>query len=207
MSQEESKLRISIVGDGRTGKTTWTNLQIDYVPKTPPLETIGCGLYELHKLYDREDVHFFIWDTSGDIRYRSLNFLYYKKSDLIIITIDLSIPFDQTRQLDAFVNPIENEFNGEKKYVVIGMKKDIEIKDVSNQIKQWCQINNILYFENSSIELSQQVSIIQILHETDIIILKRYKQTREEMLIDIDEKRNEMFRTKNQKDKSKCIIN
>ena len=73
------------------GKTAILQTFIDKKYPAKTSATLGSSFHR-HKYTDTEnqEVIMDLWDTAGQEKYRSLLTLYYKNSDGVIITFDLS---------------------------------------------------------------------------------------------------------------------
>ena len=88
-SGKKLKFKITIIGDGRVGKTslikkfTLGSFETDYV------ETIGAQFSKFDKAINEDDIHLIFWDIAGQ---RDLDFLrpsFYRESDAAIIVYSL----------------------------------------------------------------------------------------------------------------------
>ncbi|OMJ86463.1 hypothetical protein SteCoe_12044 [Stentor coeruleus] len=84
-------LKILIIGDGNTGKTS---LLLKYtentIRNTPPLSTIGVDFKFSTILLDYQIITLQLWDTAGQDRFRNLAKSYYRGAKGIFIVFDVA---------------------------------------------------------------------------------------------------------------------
>ena len=141
----KEEYKIILMGDGRCGKSTFSQTEIG-IGIDNPQQTIGAAFVSFEKMFDKEKIKLIMWDTAGNIRYRSLISMYCRGADLMIICVDLSIQFNQRNQIDSFQNIIHPVIDKNGKYVVLGMKYDQKIDETVEKVRDYCQKNNINYY-------------------------------------------------------------
>ena len=83
-------IKVAIVGDSKTGKTSYFNrlLQNDYKSDISP--TIGADFASKMETYEKSDVKIYIWDTSGMETYRDMIRVYFKDCAGFLLFFDLT---------------------------------------------------------------------------------------------------------------------
>jgi small GTP-binding protein len=125
MSNSGKKLRfkITLIGDGRVGKTSLIQKFTLGAFETDYIETIGAQFSKFDKQIDRDHIRLLFWDIAGQ---RDLDFLrpsFYRDSDAAIIVYSLE----------------END---------LGRNSFKHIKNWHEDIKQFCGSIPIVLFAN-----------------------------------------------------------
>jgi len=83
-------IKVAIVGDSKTGKTSYFNrlLYNDYKSNISP--TIGADFASKMETYEKSDVKIYIWDTSGMETYRDMIRVYFKDCAGFLLFFDLT---------------------------------------------------------------------------------------------------------------------
>jgi len=90
--EDTLKCKVIIVGGSGVGKTCIINRYIrnEFIPC--PISSSGAAFTSKTIMMNDENqsIKFEIWDTAGQERFRSLNRIFYKKSDACILVYDIT---------------------------------------------------------------------------------------------------------------------
>lgn len=127
-------LKYLLVGNMGCGKSTIsTHYTQKYIP-TNTIPTIGVEFYskKIEKLIRNKiySIKMQIWDTSGQERYRGIIRTYYRSVHCAFIVFDLSSRAD-FNSIQMWYNELVHRVNKKCKIVLIGNKRDILTKNIS----------------------------------------------------------------------------
>lgn len=131
--------RLIFVGDQCSGKTTLLTKFInkyDVCDYSIYFPTNGIDL----NIYSSGKTKYYLWDTSGDMRYRYIINSYTKKSDCTIIVYDISNIKNSVENLRIWIDNIKKD-NENVKIITIANKKD-KIKNCESEVIEY---KNILF--------------------------------------------------------------
>lgn len=113
--------RIVFVGDQFSGKTTIIDRFInkDHKDFFTYFPTNGIDL----NIYNIDDIKYYFWDTSGDMRYRYIIYSYTKKCNCVVIVYDISDIKNSVENLRVWINNIRKE-NNHVKIITVANKID-----------------------------------------------------------------------------------
>lgn len=120
-------IKVAVIGEWSTGKTSLVERMVHGRWKTCQSSTIGCAFYSLRKMSKFGiPVVYQIWDTAGQERYRSLTSMYYRNADIVIICFDLS-DIRSYRSIEYWVTQVrENDFRTDRLIYLIANKCDLD---------------------------------------------------------------------------------
>lgn len=84
MTESENIKRIVFLGEKNSGKTTLIKRLLNNASPTYPTQGIDLNIYKTNQY------KYFLWDTSGDDKYKFIINSYISRCDLIIIVYDSS---------------------------------------------------------------------------------------------------------------------
>ena len=152
MNSEFPKLKIIIVGDTGVGKTT---ILTKYIKKTftkTNLSTIGSELYIKEVEIEGQKLRCEIWDTPGQVRFKTITKSFIQKTNIGIMVCDITkqVTFDN---LNEWYNTFKNIIDVNK--CVIGIaanKSDLFEKEVVhlNQIHEFGKSINCKVFSTTA---------------------------------------------------------
>jgi len=131
---ENKPIKVILLGESGVGKTNLIRVSIGEKFEDNPLSTITSSYCEGRIMIDDKKYLYNLWDTAGQEKYRSLNRLFIKDSNIIIIVfaINKKTTFDQV----DFWHKFTKEYLEEGSYILglIGNKSDMyEEEQVSSE--------------------------------------------------------------------------
>ena len=137
--------KLIIVGDENVGKTSLITRFTNGFYAEDYKTTIGVDFLfkELH--YKEKDIKLFIWDITGQERFRFLTNIYYNKVIGAIVVFDLHYKDSFIHCEDWLNNIYEKGTNIKDRIVLVGAKADKEPVVLSSEIDKLCKKHNIKY--------------------------------------------------------------
>lgn len=174
MNEEKIKrkaIRLSIIGDSKTGKTSILNCFLGQKFTFDMVSNIGIDKQEkIMKMNDGTEIKVIIWDTAGQERFHSISSGTIKNSQGIIVAFALD-------DLSSFNNVITwlqdvREISTSIPIVLFGNKCDLvdNRKVEKEEAEEFANNNEVTYFETSAKEN------INIKEGFDKIIEEAYKK-------------------------------
>ncbi|EGR30779.1 Ras family protein, putative [Ichthyophthirius multifiliis] len=168
--------KVILVGDARVGKTSFLIRYVKGVLPKNQLPTIGVEyLSKSVLLQDGEGiVKAQIWDTSGSEKYKSITAAHYRKSVGALLFFDLC-DYQSFLNSKKWLKEIENHTEEGIKIMLIGNKLDlIEENPINRQVNkeevlEFCQKNNLIYQETSSLTGQNVKESFEFLIQQDIV--------------------------------------
>lgn len=115
----KNKLKMTIVGCASTGKTSIiSRLLRNEFGNTE--STVGASFFTMVV----NEIKYEIWDTAGSERFLSLAPMYYRGTNILIITYDVS-DLSTIDRLETYFNMIENTLFQIPRIIVVGNKIDL----------------------------------------------------------------------------------
>lgn len=138
------RLKITILGNSSTGKTSILNRIALNKFMTIPESTIGASFMSLKF----DDIRYEIWDTAGQERYLSLTPMYYRNTNIIFLVFDL-YDLNTIDRLLHYLRTFENALATNFRMIIIGNKLDLidkkELDKIDKQLKD--KIRNTKSFQ------------------------------------------------------------
>ena len=144
-------LRISILGDSSTGKTSIINRFLGNEFSLEMISNIGIDKQELlRKMKDGNDMKIILWDTAGQERFHSISSSTIKNSQGIIVCFSL-IDVDSFKNVVEWLETIREE-SAKIPVVLFGNKCDLadQRKISKEEAESFAKKNDIPYFETSA---------------------------------------------------------
>ncbi|XP_046840241.1 ras-like GTP-binding protein Rho1 [Xenia sp. Carnegie-2017] len=149
------RIKLTIVGDGATGKTC---LLMVYKEEKFPQEYVATVFenYVKYLTYEGKGIELVLWDTAGQEDYDSIRPLSYPDTDVIL----LCYAIDQRESFDNIINKWQEEL---KQYcpkipiVLVGTKKDLRSEIItSSDIENSNKVDFVLRDEGR--KMSESIS-------------------------------------------------
>lgn len=151
MRTSNNHINISMIGESYVGKTTLANviLKKQFVNEYQP--TIGGSLFSIsYKINEKDTQTFYIWDTAGMEKYRSLAPVYYRDSVAAIVVYDVGNN-DSFERLDDWIKYYHDITDKKFPILIIGNKIDLPERAVSKQdAEKFALENKCDYLETSA---------------------------------------------------------
>ena len=146
-------MRLSIIGDSQTGKSSILNVYLGNDFTYDILSNIGIDKQSVEKqMKDGNKIKIIFWDTAGQERFHSLSSGTIKNSQGIIICFALN----DKQSFENVVLWLEDVRNVSEKIPVVlfGNKCDLvnERKVTKEEIDRFVKKNDLVYFETSAKE-------------------------------------------------------
>ncbi len=153
--------KIILVGDTNVGKTTFfKHIQCKYNDNNNFQSTVGIDFSVFHKINNDTHIKINLWDTAGQEKYKSLIKTYFRDACGYILMFDLN-NMSSFESVKGWLNDIEhtNTCNHSHPILLIGNKKDLEIKVDATYIEHLVEYKNIIYTE-VSLKEQENVDVI-----------------------------------------------
>ena len=146
-------LRISILGDSATGKTSIINRLLGNDFSLDMISNIGIDKQELlRKMKDGNEMKIILWDTAGQERFRSVSSSTIKNSQGIIVCFSL-VDEKSYKNVLSWLQDIRDE-STKIPIVLFGNKCDLEDqrKVSEEEAQKFAHRHGVPYFETSAKE-------------------------------------------------------
>lgn len=136
------KISVCLVGDSKTGKTSFVNYLLDIKFSDFSESTIGVDCNTVS--FDKEKIFWKVYDTSGYLEFITITRQYLKSHDFYLLFFDLSdkYTFDN---LEYWMRLIENKNN----ILLVGNKCELFNQVTKSEISNICSKYNLKYVEIS----------------------------------------------------------
>lgn len=144
-------LRISILGDSSTGKTSIINRFLGNEFSLQTISNIGIDKQDLLRtMKDGNEMKIILWDTAGQERFHSISSSTIKNSQGIIVCFSL-VDKNSFKNVLDWLNTIREE-SAKIPVVLFGNKCDLvdQRKVTEEEAKSFADKNEIPYFETSA---------------------------------------------------------
>eukprot|EP00112_Aurelia_sp_Birch-Aquarium-sp1_P013228 Seg2800.3 transcript_id=Seg2800.3/GoldUCD/mRNA.D3Y31 product="Ras-related protein Rab-36" protein_id=Seg2800.3/GoldUCD/D3Y31 len=143
-----------VIGDLGVGKTSIINRYCRNVFEKDYKPTIGVE-YEVRR-YEilKTQFQLQIWDTSGEERFKSITAAYYRGSNAIMVTFDLTESLSLTHARSWLDEALNNTRTTVPEIFLVGNKKDScksrQLEEIRKEAKAVCEEMNAEYWEVSA---------------------------------------------------------
>ena len=133
MSEEESGIKVILLGESSVGKTSLIKVAIGKKFNSNELTTYSAN-YSIKKFnYNGKEYTFNLWDTIGQEKYRALTKMFFKDSKIIILVYDITSE-KSFKELEYWYNQVVNELGKEGYYLaIVGNKNDLYNQEKINK--------------------------------------------------------------------------
>ncbi|KAI5190669.1 hypothetical protein NEMIN01_1134 [Nematocida minor] len=118
------QLKLLIIGESNVGKTSILQRFIENSFHKTFSTTIGIDFRSKTISVDNEDIELQIWDTAGQERFFSITKSYYRGSDGIFLTFDLTSE-DSFKALPKWISEVKEKLEEKVPIFLLGNKKDL----------------------------------------------------------------------------------
>ena len=146
--------KIVLLGDVSVGKTSIASRYCKNSFNDHHINTIG-GAYQQQKvvLNNGAMVKLHIWDTSGQERFRAMTNLYYRDSQVAILTYDITNE-SSFNSIEFWIKELRYKVENENMILcLVGNKCDVNINErkiMTNKGKNYANENNMIFYETSA---------------------------------------------------------
>lgn len=162
-----NRYNVTLIGEACTGKTTIANQLLHKAFSGNYKATIGATMLRVQYDYEGATNMFYIWDTAGMEKYRSLCPVYYRDSTAAILVYDIS---DRTtfEKLDFWHKLYFDTVGKEKPVIVVGNKSDLAENEGGRAVKEedgkvWAIAHDCEFLEVSAKNGMNLENILKIL--------------------------------------------
>ena len=133
MSEEESGIKVILLGESSVGKTSLIKVAIGKKFNSSELTTYSAN-YSIKKFnYNGKEYTFNLWDTIGQEKYRALTKMFFKDSKIIILVYDITSE-KSFKELEYWYSQVVNELGKEGYYLaIVGNKNDLYNQEKINK--------------------------------------------------------------------------
>ena len=117
--------KVLLIGNSGVGKSSLLLRFADEYFNETQMPTIGVDFKIRTIEVDTKDVRLQIWDTAGQERFKTITSAYYKGSQGIIVTYDIT-DRNSFAQVIEWMNQIEKNCDSLVAKMLIGNKKDLD---------------------------------------------------------------------------------
>ena len=159
--------KVIIVGNSYVGKTSLVHRYVHDEHSEHLGQTIGAAFYSLIKKINGKNVKYFIWDTAGQEKFRSICKMYYRGSKACLCVCDVTDKksFDD---IEYWVNSVRESASEDVKIILLANKTDLDPsiwKITEKDIKEIAKKLDIEYLLTSSITGTNITKSFDILGE------------------------------------------
>ena len=151
INPEIPKYKLIFIGNEKVGKSCILQrfLEDTFIEQSNP--TIGLDFQSKDEIIDNQKVHFLIYDTAGQDKFRALIPMYTRDANIIILVYDITSK-DSFLGLTDWLKDLTNIKKDEVIFVVVGNKKDLDDKREvkSEEGEKLSKENNFLFAEVSA---------------------------------------------------------
>ena len=181
MENKKSKIKYILVGGRAVGKTSLITQYINKTFTEDYLSTIGSDK-QLKKINIKgKEVSLEIFDTAGQERYRAINKIFMKNTDIALIVYDIT----NRKSFEELTNWIYsvNESNNNKNVIfgIAANKSDLYEQKVidKKEGEEFAKNNNTLFFETSAKDYDSVENVF--IELTEQYLEKEKKEKEKEM--------------------------
>tara|TARA_B110001469_G_C9639807_1_gene321549 strand:- start:1870 stop:2487 length:618 start_codon:yes stop_codon:yes gene_type:complete len=146
---KDVKLKMILLGDAYSGKTSIMNRYFNNVFETDIKSTIGVDFFKTKLTKNDINYSIFIWDTSGHEKFNSIIKSYYRNMTVAIVVFDLSNK-ESIFNIQTWLNSINMYCHKDIIIYLVGNKCDKEITIDYEFIDELCKNNDINFIEVSA---------------------------------------------------------
>lgn len=150
MNPNNKIIKLTLIGETDVGKTQISNRLADKPFSENYIATIGASMVkiEYNDKETGESTWFYLWDTAGQEKYRTLAPVYFHDSDVVLIVYDVSNEesFQKLSVWYDLFNENASKFD-DHCILIIGNKIDLRENEIDSNDDE--QTNKKLYVETS----------------------------------------------------------
>ena len=133
LEEEGNEIKVILVGEPGTGKTSLINVAIGQEFKEESNSTLSSTFVPKKFKKDGKEYNVNIWDTAGQEKYRSLTKIFYKDAKAIIFVYDITTEYSFNELKNYWYEETKANSDGNPILALVGNKIDLyESQKVSN---------------------------------------------------------------------------
>lgn len=149
MEHKKQSFKIIIVGEPGVGKTSILERYCDKYFSDTYASTIGVDFNIKNVMLNGKYTKLQIWDTAGQERFRTITTFYYRGTDAVIITFDLT-KIATFNKLSEWLIELKN-YVLHNNFILVGNKSDDADREVDSElIMKFAKDNDLHYIETSA---------------------------------------------------------
>ena len=148
----DEKVKLMIIGETRTGKTSLISRYCkNEFSGSVYMSTMGIDFQIKNLEMNSKKIRLQIWDTAGQERFRNIAKNYFQSSDGFVIVYDIA-NLESFQTLDYWVEEIKSNSQELSKMILVGNKCDIiqERQVKKEEGKEYAKKKNMKFYEISA---------------------------------------------------------
>ena len=148
----DEKVKLMIIGETRTGKTSLISRYCkNEFSGSVYMSTMGIDFQIKNLEMNSKKIRLQIWDTAGQERFRNIAKNYFQSSDGFVIVYDIA-NLESFQTLDYWVEEIKSNYQELSKMILVGNKCDIiqERQVKKEEGKEYAKKKNMKFYEVSA---------------------------------------------------------
>ncbi len=148
----DEKVKLMIIGETRTGKTSLISRYCkNEFSGSVYMSTMGIDFQIKNLEMNSKKIRLQIWDTAGQERFRNIAKNYFQSSDGFVIVYDIA-NLESFQTLDYWVEEIKSNSQELSKMILVGNKCDIiqERQVKKEEGKEYAKKKNMKFYEVSA---------------------------------------------------------
>ena len=142
-------IKLIIIGDTGSGKSSIVHQYCEKSYDNNLGCTLGVNFNSKIITHDNKKIRIYIWDTTGNDRYKNIISVYYKESNGIILVFDLS-DLGSLHRLEQKIDHIKTTMIKEYQIILVGNKCDNFFQINKIDIDSFIKKHNLQYIECSA---------------------------------------------------------
>jgi len=142
------KIKMILLGDAYSGKTSVLNRYVNNTFSNSPKSTIGVDFFKLDINKNESNYNIYIWDTSGQEKFDSIIRTYYRNITVVLLLFDMS-NLKSFNNISHWIDNINHYCHDNIIIKLVGNKCDIKSID-TEMINKVCLDNNLSFLEVSA---------------------------------------------------------
>ena len=140
----EEGIKVILVGETGTGKTSLINSAMGKKFKDDHKSTMYCSYVNLKKVIEDKEYNLNLWDTIGQEKFRSLTKIFIKDSKIVLLVYDIT-RIDTFKELDFWHKMIRDILGDDPILGICGNKQDLFAREqVKEEVaKKYAEEKNI----------------------------------------------------------------
>jgi len=149
-----------LLGQSSVGKSSVADRFVNGNFKEFSSSTIGAAFLVKKLEINSQKIRLEVWDTAGQLRYRSLAPLYYRNAHIALIVYDIT-DSNSYEAAKNWVNELEHSCDQPLIIAIVGNKVDLdsERKVLTKGVQDYCNENNFIFMEVSA-KTSQNIDLL-----------------------------------------------